>query len=154
MKDIVQVIYEIEQSNVPDIWQVKSWVINSQMLILKYHNYYKDWLQAKSLVDTKIADVVNDWFNRVDDSWSDLEKYRNEIISHAFGTPINQSHTKKQSIFSLGTWVTYEIPISDIDYINLYHHIQNITMFLKGQFPLNWYEFEHNLFPSFPIGNQ
>ena len=78
MKDIIQVIYEIEQSNVPDIWQVKAWVTNSQMLILKYHNYYKDWKQAKALVDPKIAEVVNDWFKRVDDTWSDLEKYRNE----------------------------------------------------------------------------
>ncbi|MEJ0081559.1 MAG: hypothetical protein WDM78_11590 [Puia sp.] len=60
MKDIVQVIQHIEESNIPDIWQAKSWVINAQMLILKYHNYYKDWLQVKEKVDPKIAEVVNE----------------------------------------------------------------------------------------------
>ncbi len=44
--------------------------------------------------------------------------------------------------------------MTDIDYFNLYNHIKNITGILRGQFPLFWYEFDHNLFPAFPVHNQ
>ena len=150
MKDIVELMATIQKSNLATEWIAKAWYFNSQMLVLKYHNYYKDWKQAKDLVDPKIAEVMKEFFHKVEENWTDLDKYRNEIISHAFGRPIGTSLNNKQSIFSLGTWITYEIPIESHDYIRLYFHIKNMTMFLKGQFPEFWKEFEDGTFPVLP----
>jgi len=151
MHDIIETTKIIQTSNVPHEHIAKTWVNNSQLLLLKYHNYYKDWLQAKDLCDSKIAEVVNDFFDIIHEQWADIDKFRNEIISHAFATTVGSSLTRKQSIFSTGSWINYEIPVESNDYVRLYFHIKNITLFLKDQFPIYWYEFEHKLFPVFPL---
>lgn len=64
----------------------KAWAYLGNSILLKYHNYFKDWKQAKLLCDKPyVVEQMNEWFASIEDQWPDIDAYLNEIISHAFG---------------------------------------------------------------------
>ncbi|MEJ0081560.1 MAG: hypothetical protein WDM78_11595 [Puia sp.] len=119
-----------------------------ELAILKYHNFHKDWTEAKKLVhDQNLIESIEKAFGKITSLWPDIDKYRNEVISHPFARPFQGTINKRQSIFSISSNPDYLIPFDKEAVLQLIEYVGDIAHIIWKFYPGWFNEFVDGTFP-------
>ena len=107
-----------------------------ELVIVKYVSFYDEFMKHSDLIpDKELQMSLRAKLNVNRKLWPDLKNYRNQIVAHNYRKGLD-------SIFLFANGVTYIIPRTDEEFLELAVTMKEINLLLKYKYPKEFDEFE------------